>query len=143
MLEKMDDFFTARVNGYDEHMKSNIEGADSFYKYTASLLPKEKNANVTVKKADGTEVETGAIGTGYIVTIDENTYTVIKLGDASGDGQINSADLLKIQKHLLNVNNITDANIISAADVTKDGQINSADLLKIQKHLLSVTKINL
>ncbi|SER51884.1 tRNA (cmo5U34)-methyltransferase [Butyrivibrio fibrisolvens] len=46
MLEKMDDFFTARVNGYDEHMKNNIEGADSFYKYTASLLPKEKNANV-------------------------------------------------------------------------------------------------
>lgn len=46
MLEKMDDFFTARVNGYDEHMKSNIKGADSFYKYTASLLPKEKNANV-------------------------------------------------------------------------------------------------
>lgn len=31
MLEKMDDFFTARVNGYDEHMKNNIEGADSFY----------------------------------------------------------------------------------------------------------------
>lgn len=46
MLEKMDDFFTARVNGYDEHMKNNIEGADSFYKYTASLLPKKKNANI-------------------------------------------------------------------------------------------------
>ena len=46
MLEKMDDFFTARVNGYDEHMKSNIEGADSFYKYTASLLPTENRANV-------------------------------------------------------------------------------------------------
>ena len=46
MLEKMDDFFTARVDGYDEHMKSNIEGASSFYKYTASLLPKEKMANV-------------------------------------------------------------------------------------------------
>jgi len=24
MLEKMDDFFTARIEGYDEHMKSNI-----------------------------------------------------------------------------------------------------------------------
>jgi tRNA (cmo5U34)-methyltransferase len=46
MLEKMDDFFTARVDGYDEHMKSNIEGASSFYKYTASLLPAEKMANV-------------------------------------------------------------------------------------------------
>ncbi len=46
MIEKMDDFFTARVDGYDEHMKSNIEGAASFYKYTASLLPTENRANV-------------------------------------------------------------------------------------------------
>ena len=46
MIEKMDDFFTARVDGYDEHMKRNIEGASSFYKYTASLLPTEEKANV-------------------------------------------------------------------------------------------------
>lgn len=46
MIEKMDDFFTARVNGYDEHMKSNIEGASSFYKFTAALLPTENKANV-------------------------------------------------------------------------------------------------
>ncbi len=46
MIEKMDDFFTARVNGYDEHMKSNIEGADSFYKYTASLLLTEKRTKI-------------------------------------------------------------------------------------------------
>lgn len=46
MLEKMDDFFAARVDGYDKHMKSNIEGASSFYKYTASLLPTEEKANV-------------------------------------------------------------------------------------------------
>ena len=46
MLEKMDDFFTVRVDGYDEHMKRNIEGASSFYKFTASLLPTENKANV-------------------------------------------------------------------------------------------------
>ena len=46
MLEKMDAFFTARVDGYDEHMKSNIEGASSFYKYTAMLLPAKKIACV-------------------------------------------------------------------------------------------------
>ena len=38
-LEKMDDFFAARIDGYDEHMKRNIEGASGFYAYTASLLP--------------------------------------------------------------------------------------------------------
>ena len=38
-LEKMDDFFAVRIDGYDEHMKTNIEGASGFYAYTASLLP--------------------------------------------------------------------------------------------------------
>ena len=46
MLEKMDDFFTARVDGYDEHMKNNIEGASKFYNYTASLLPMEKDKRI-------------------------------------------------------------------------------------------------
>ena len=38
-LEKMDDFFTARIDGYDAHMKRDIEGASGFYAYTAFLLP--------------------------------------------------------------------------------------------------------
>ena len=46
MLEKMDDFFTARIDGYDRHMRDTIEGADMFYKFTASLLPKEENSSV-------------------------------------------------------------------------------------------------
>lgn len=46
MLEKMNDFFTARVDGYDEHMKSNIEGASDFYKYTAEMLPNDAGAKV-------------------------------------------------------------------------------------------------
>ena len=45
-LEQMNDFFAARVEGYDEHMRTTIEGADDFYAYTASLLPTEKDACV-------------------------------------------------------------------------------------------------
>ena len=45
-LEKMDDFFAARLDGYDEHMRANIEGASGFYAYTASLLPAEPGARV-------------------------------------------------------------------------------------------------
>ena len=45
-LERMDDFFAARVNGYDEHMRMTIEGASDFYAYTASLLPRENGAQV-------------------------------------------------------------------------------------------------
>jgi len=45
-LEKMDDFFAVRVDGYDEHMMSNVEKAADFYAYTASLLPKTAGSNV-------------------------------------------------------------------------------------------------
>ena len=45
-LERMDLFFAARVDGYDEHMRTTIEGASDFYAYTASLLPAAKGARV-------------------------------------------------------------------------------------------------
>ena len=39
MLEKMSDFFEARLDGYDEHMLTNIEAAKAFYPFTAEQLP--------------------------------------------------------------------------------------------------------
>lgn len=32
-LEKMEAFFAARLNGYEEHMMTEIEGAKEFYPY--------------------------------------------------------------------------------------------------------------
>ena len=46
MLEKMSDFFEARLDGYDEHMMTNIESANEFYPFTARQLPTEKNCRV-------------------------------------------------------------------------------------------------
>lgn len=46
MLEKMDDFFEKRLSIYDEHMLTEIEGAREFYKFTASLLPKQSKVAV-------------------------------------------------------------------------------------------------
>ena len=45
-LERMDDFFAARVDGYDEHMRTTIAGASDFYAFTASLLPAESGTRV-------------------------------------------------------------------------------------------------
>ena len=46
MLEKMNEFFDARINGYEEHMLNNIESAQEFYPFTASLLPADSNVNI-------------------------------------------------------------------------------------------------
>lgn len=45
-LEGMSDFFAARLDGYDQHMLSEIEGAREFYPYTASLLPLKSGVKV-------------------------------------------------------------------------------------------------
>ncbi|MBR7133063.1 MAG: methyltransferase domain-containing protein, partial [Clostridia bacterium] len=46
MLEKMADFFENRIDGYDEHMMTNIEAADEFYPFTAKQLPTTENCHV-------------------------------------------------------------------------------------------------
>ncbi len=136
------------VNPTDVYGKADIK----LEKSNAIVTPattvknmKEKYPNCVIKKADGITIddEKAGIPTGAKITINGTTYTAVKYADSNGDGIINSGDLLKIQKHLLNVVPITDPNFISAADVTKDGTINSGDLLKIQKYLLRVSDIEL
>ena len=46
MLEKMSDFFEARLDGYDEHMMTGIESANEFYPFTATQLPTAENCHV-------------------------------------------------------------------------------------------------
>ena len=46
MLEKMSDFFEARLAGYDAHMMTNIESATEFYPYTAQMLPAIENGSI-------------------------------------------------------------------------------------------------
>lgn len=37
MLEKMDEFFNRRLDGYEEHQLNAIEGAREFYPHAANL----------------------------------------------------------------------------------------------------------
>ena len=46
MLEKMSEFFENRLDGYDEHMMTNIESATEFYPFTAKMLPVIPNTHI-------------------------------------------------------------------------------------------------
>ena len=46
MLERMAEFFENRLDGYDEHMMTNIESADEFYPFTARCLPANKGCQI-------------------------------------------------------------------------------------------------
>ena len=48
MLEKMGDFFNARLDGYEDHQMNTIESAEEFYPYTAQNLPDKAGAHILV-----------------------------------------------------------------------------------------------
>ena len=82
------------------------------------------------------------IATGTKVTFSDGaSYTAVIYGDLTGDGLINSADLLRLRQHLLGTKELDDA-YLKAADLTGDGTVNSADLLKLRQYLLGQTNIN-
>lgn len=90
------------------------------------------------------QVTSGNVGTGFTAkkTVSGKTteYIFIVLGDTTGEGIINSADLLKIRQHLLGVVTLKDEYFV-ASDITKDNIINSADLLRVRQHLLGINII--
>lgn len=85
---------------------------------------------------------TDYIGTGTIAKLpDGTTYTIVVYGDISGDGVINSADLLKLRRHLIGSEKLNGA-YLEASRLTNDNEVNSADLLKLRQHLLGTSTIS-
>ena len=117
MLEKMDAFFEARLEGYDEHMLTEIEGAAEFYPFTASLLPKDPGAAVLdlgcgtglelefyvrenpTAKVTGIDLSEGMLASlrekfaGKEITLIRGSYFDVPLGKACFDGAVSVESL--------------------------------------------------
>ena len=97
---------------------------------------------VSVKDIEGATLVGDKFATGEKIKIDGKEYTILILADVSGDGEINSSDLLQIVKHLKGTQKLDKDWFLKAADVNCDNQINSSDLLMVVKYLKG-TKITL
>ena len=90
-LEKMAEFFEVRLEGYDEHMICDIEGAREFYPYTVSLLPMQKNARV-LDLGCGTGLELEYYfkqnGSAMVTAVDLSSAMLNALGDKFPDKTI-------------------------------------------------------
>ncbi|MFR5190341.1 MAG: dockerin type I repeat-containing protein [Clostridia bacterium] len=90
--------------------------------------------------------DTQIIGTGSKVCVKENgivlrQYNILVYGDVNGDGKISSIDLLVLQRHILQIEEI-DGIYKKAANIRKDGKKpTSIDLLLIQRHILGLQNI--
>lgn len=110
--------------------KINTDYKIEIYNYKGQKLSDEQNA-----------------GTGSTIRLlDENNvikmeYIIIIYGDISGDGKINSADLLTLQKHILEIQKLKGV-FLKAGNIRKSGKNpSSIDSLLIQKHILEIELI--
>ncbi len=90
--------------------------------------------------------DTDIVGTGSKILVKENgnilrVYNIIIYGDVNGDGKINSVDLLVLQRHILEIEEMNGV-YKKAGNVRKDGKKpTSVDLLLIQRHILGLQLI--
>ena len=100
------------------------------------------NGGVLAYRGEDTK---GLLKTGDLLNITNGTdsieYTVVIKGDATGDGQIDIKDLLRVQKNILGMVELTGP-YSKASDVNQDSQITILDLLRVQKHILGYLTIS-
>ena len=110
---------------------------------TVEIL-KEKYKDAKVTKPDGTVVTEGAVGTGYKVTIGNETYTAVKMGDCNGDGKVDILDMALIKRDLTNKQKLKDV-YKSAAKISNSEktEIDIIDMALIKRFLTKTQPIKL
>lgn len=131
------------TNGMDEISGSGFQSTDKNLvcqpKITVNNI-KKVATDAVIKKGNTTITGNTPVGTGYTITTGGKTYEIVVLGDTTGNGVIDSADLLAVRRHLLETVKLKNS-YLSAADTTGNGTVDSADLLAIRRHLLETTSL--
>ena len=115
---------------------------------TTILNQIQTNYNIEVydknnKKLNDNEL----IGTGTIIKIlDGNNvviqYEILLYGDVNSDGKINSIDLLVLQRHILEIEKLSNI-FVKAGNVRKNHKNpSSVDCLLIQRHILGIQSLD-
>ena len=142
LIEPTDDKIdTSKENGYTKPDNNNNIYAEP--NVTVDKI-KENYANAIVVDKNGNEISGNSlVGTGAKMKIDgTEKYTVVKIGDTTGDGIVDAIDLLRIRNHLTGKDKLLNEYLL-AMDIYKDGNFDAIDLLKLRKFLTGVEKISL
>ena len=136
---------------FDDSLNINgneITGLENKNNTADKFLQKIKtNYTVEIYNSSGEKIEGNSlVGTGSTIKILDNDvtvieYNVIMFGDVNGDGKINSIDLLVLQRHILELQQLEGIHI-KAGNVRKNGKNpNSVDCLLIQRHILGIQEL--
>lgn len=95
-----------------------------------------------ITDVQGVTLEGTVTGTGAKVTLNNNTYTLVVIGDVSGDGEVDARDSARILKFSVGQFELNE-NQKKSADVSKDGEIDARDSARILKYSINDYNITL
>ena len=132
---------TSINNGFTSPDKNNIIFTEP--NVTVNKI-KETYKGVIIVNKDGKEIKGDTlVGTGAKIKVDGiEKYTIVKLGDTTGDGVVDAIDLLRDRNHLTGKDKLS-GEYLKAMDIYRDGAYDAIDLLKLRKYLTEVEKIKL
>ena len=125
--------------GFDS--ERNVRVTPSVAHTVNDIISMFENSNITVFKADGTELSsTDLVGTGCIVKLmldDEvvDSATVVLTGDYNGDGSVNNKDVVMLNQLVLGKREAELCQMI-ALDVNGDGYVNNKDCAMLSRYLV-------
>ncbi len=99
---------------------------------TVSQLKKAFPTVTAVTDADGDEVTSGAVRTGYIALFQNGSRALSVSGDLNGSGTVNSADVRFLMEHFVKGSDISDC-VMQAADLNRDGLLDNRDLVLLSR----------
>lgn len=109
---------------------------------TQEMIKENVITNGTIKMFRGSQEISDSKAKGYTgekMGIDlhgeRKSYTLCVMGDTDGNGNVDMSDLLRINKHRINKQFLSEENLI-AGDVNKDDKVDLKDLLRVNKFRL-------
>ena len=66
--------------------------------------------------------------------------TGVIYGDVTGDGKVTIADLIRLARHLTNIDNITNEDLLQAANTDGIGTVDTADLVRLSRYIAEIDK---
>ena len=117
-----------------------VEPEETFDNYKISGEKLIIAPGTTLDKIEGATLEGNVLGTGAKITVNGTTYTLVVLGDVSGDGEIKAKDYMMIKNYIMGTLNLNETEK-KAADVSKDSEIKAKDYMMIKNHIMGTLSI--
>ena len=135
--DKNPDIEDKTENNPDNELDIEVEGK---YRIEGSNIIVAPSTVIT--DISGAVLTGDVFGTGAKITIGEKEYTIVMLGDVSGDGAVKSKDYMMNRNYIMETLTLSEIEM-KAADLSGDGAIKSKDYMMIRNHIMEISQITI